>query len=158
MGTTPGGIVYPDPTDAPDVPADLQALAESVETEFLTGGAWSTSVTGFTAATNFTLSSVKWRVVGPLCQLYVRVGHPSGTITAAATDSDVTNTDILSAIPVALTPTSEAVLVGPADSSNTSRNIVAVVTTGGKIVLVAMTGTSNWTTQATSFGGTYLLG
>ena len=34
MPTTPRGLVYPASTDAPDVPADMQALAESIEAVF----------------------------------------------------------------------------------------------------------------------------
>lgn len=51
MGTTPRGFPYPAATAAPDVPADLQALAEAIDDEFDDTGIWTTFVASLSAVT-----------------------------------------------------------------------------------------------------------
>jgi hypothetical protein len=54
MPTTPGGLPYPASTDPPNVPADIQALAQAVETqrERVASGtvSWPSTATGATSA------------------------------------------------------------------------------------------------------------
>lgn len=154
MGTTSGGIVYPDPTDVPDVPADLQALAESVETEFLTGGAWSTSTTGFTAASPWTLNSVRYRVVGAVCELAWTITRTTSVITASATSNIAANA-MLSAIPAAIRPSGTAM----AYSGAAGRVAMASVNSDGTVSLEGFAGTSDWgSTESAGFRAVYLLG
>jgi hypothetical protein len=109
MGTTAGGIVYPDATDPVDITGDLQALAESVEAEFKTGSSWSTSTTGFTLAANWTALTVRYRTIGPWVDLYLAMDRATSAITVAAGTGNIADVDVLSAVPAALLPAGNTV-------------------------------------------------
>lgn len=105
MGTTARGLVYPDPTDPPDGPGNLQDLAESVDAAYYTGGAWITSTTGFTLASNWTALAVAYRVIGPLVFLRIAADRATSAITVAAGNGNIADVAVLSAIPSAIIPT-----------------------------------------------------
>lgn len=136
MGTTTGGIPYPDSTAAPNVPADLQALAEGVEDEFYTGGAYVTATTGFTAASNFTLTAVRYRIIGPFVELYVVVARTTSAVTVAAGNGDITNVDILSAIPAAIIPANTKY----GHTGGTGRAAVYAMSSAGVVAIAAVAG------------------
>lgn len=90
MGTTPRGLVYPGGTDDPDVPADMQALAESIESVWnnqpfcwvqhnatlnhATSGTWYTTpfdTENSDASAMHSTSSNQSRVIAPVAGLYV---------------------------------------------------------------------------------------
>lgn len=148
MPTTPGGLIYPSPTDNPDVPADMQALAESVEA----GNAWVT--TGFTAATNFTLSGTsRIRRVGSVCFVYLKVIRATSAISVAV-DGECTNTACAN-IPSGYAPAFSQVL----GSGDTGRLASFYVTPAGSLTLAATTPGSNIAIGDTlTIGGCYLLG
>ena len=105
MGTTARGLVYPSATDAPNGPAQMQTLAESVDTTYYTGSAWITSTTGFTLASNWTNLAVAYRTIGPMVYLRIAVDRATPAITVAAGSGNLADVDVLSAIPSALIPT-----------------------------------------------------
>lgn len=154
MGTTTGGIVYPAPTDPPDIPGDLQALAESVEAEFLTGGPWVTSTTGFTAASNWTLNTVRYRKIGPLVELYLTITRTTSAITVNAS-GNISNVAMLSAVPAAIRPTGTA----SGYTGNTGRLACATIDSTGAMELSAFAPGADWgSTEAGSFRFLYLTG
>lgn len=65
---------------------------------------WVTSTTGFTAAANFATTSVRWRRVGVEVDLYVVMARNTSALTVAAGDGNITNVDVLTAIPAAIQP------------------------------------------------------
>jgi hypothetical protein len=88
MPTTPGGIVYPSPTDSPDVPRDLQALAESVEDIFDLEGDWTAYTPALTASTTSPTLGTGSAQVGRYMRLgntlWVKAKVQFGTAGAAA--------------------------------------------------------------------------
>lgn len=154
MGTTAGGIVYPDATDVPDIPADLQALAESVETEYTTGGAWVTATTGFTAASNWTLNTVRYRKIGPLVELYLTITRTTSAITVNAS-GNISNVAMLSAVPTAIRPTGTVT----GYTGSTGRLACAALDSTGAMELSAFAPGADWgSTEAGSFRFFYMLG
>lgn len=133
MGTTPSGLYYPDATDTPDIPADLQTSMESVD-DLINSGSWVTATTGFTAASNWTLGSVRYRILlGLLVDLFVTATRATSAITVAAGDGDIANVDVYSAVPSAIVPAQQAY-----GQPGQGRLYGAVVTTGGVIRLTAV--------------------
>lgn len=51
MGTTPLGFVYPDATDDPNIPADMQALAEGIDTYITSMGVFTSYTPDLSAVT-----------------------------------------------------------------------------------------------------------
>lgn len=78
MPTTANGLVYPSTSAAPNVPADIQALANSVDTYYGTVTDW-TPTLGWT---NTTATVAKYQRVGDIvwCEfLLTLTGTPTGT-------------------------------------------------------------------------------
>lgn len=80
MPSTPGGLVWPDSTAVPNVPADLQELAESVETGL------TRITTGFAIAGGWSLTSFAAKRVGGLCWLRVIANRTGAAIDVSAVD------------------------------------------------------------------------
>lgn len=85
MPTTGGGIAYPSPTDVPDVPTDLQELANSIEA----GNPVVT--TGFVVAANWTLNSFRIQRRGGLIAVAVQVTRTVAALSVPAGTGDVAN-------------------------------------------------------------------
>lgn len=154
MPSTPGGLVYPSPTDAPDGPAQLQALAESVEDVYTTGAAWITATTGFTLAANWDTLSVRYRVVGPHVALFIGFRRITSVITTN-TAGNPNNVTILSAIPAAIRP-AQAQSVG---SGAAGRLGSFTINSDGTVDICAFGGSIDWAiNESGSLNGSYLLG
>lgn len=97
---------------------------------------WSTSTTGFTAAANWSLTSVRWRRVGSLAWLYVVLARTTSNLAVAAGTGDITNTDILSAVPANMTPAS----VQYGHSGGTGRVATYSLSSGGVMTVNALAG------------------
>lgn len=152
MGTTTGGIVYPSSTDDPDVPADMQALAESIET----GNAWLTS--GFTAATGWSVSTFRLKRNGSLCYVRLNLSRTGTAITVAAGAGDISDTK-LGDMPAGYWPASGggSQALGPGTAG---RLAVGYIQTDGQTFLsaVAGDGTNIATSDTISLSGVVFLG
>lgn len=102
-----------------------------------TATGWVTSTTGFTAASNFTTTSVRHRVVGNEVDLvFVMTRATSGL--AIPADGDVSNTALLTAIPAALTPTVTS--YWNAGASGAGRLGSGTITSSGTVNISALSG------------------
>lgn len=151
MGTTTGGIIYPDDTDAPDIPADLQTLAESVEA----GNAWVTAAASFTAAVNWTTTSFRIKRVGAIVFVHVQVTRATTALTVAAGSGDLANVK-LGDLPAGYAPAQNQHLV----SGQFGRVTTGYVDTSGAVYLgaVAGDGTNVAVGDVITLGGCYVLG
>lgn len=120
---------------------------------------WVTDLDGFTAAANFTLEAVRYRILGDWVSLDCSMTRITSTLTNN-TDGNPTNTSILSAIPAAIIPAQNQSISGPgADTSISSRMFGMSINADGTVSLLAMGGTTNLAiNERVTFGGAYLLG
>lgn len=150
MPDTPYGLAYPAPTDAPDIPGDMQALAESIEAALVDGGAWSTDTTGFSASSNWTVDSVRHRVVANRVDLYVQMTRSSTAATVNASTGNMGNVDVCT-VPSALRPAQTAYGV----SGQQGRGAWYSLDSSGVLSLNAANGTNNVQSESLSASFSY---
>lgn len=154
MPSTPTGLVYPSSTDAPDGPAQLQALAESIDDAYYDGAAWVTATTGFTLGSNFDTLAVRYKVTGPHVALFVSFRRITSAITTN-TAGNPNNVQVLAAIPSAIRP-AQAQSIG---SGATGRLAAFSINSDGTVDLCAFGGSIDWAiNESGSMNGAYLLG
>lgn len=114
---------------------------------------WVTSTTGFTAATNWSVTSVRYRRVGNDVTLYVVAGRTTVDLTIAAGSGDITNVDVLSATPTSIRPAQPQYLY----SGSTGRTLTGYIAADGTagISNVAGDGTNITTANSVSLFGRY---
>ncbi len=93
MATTqaPTSLPFPGTSAAPNVPADMQALADRLHT-FLTT---SEAASGITAATGWSINApTTLRRFGPIVYLTLEVTYTAATAIASGTNNNITNTHV----------------------------------------------------------------
>lgn len=129
MPTSSGGIVYPSDTDDPDVPGDLQALAESIDA----GVPVVTS--GFTIASGWTLTQYRFKRMGAFAHVRLDVVKATSAITVAAGSGDIANVKI-GDVPAGHYPSFTAGL-GPGPAGRVASGFIQ---TDGQVYLNAVAG------------------
>ena len=131
MGSTAGGLAFPDAADPVDVAGDIEALANSIKA----GTAWVTSTTGFAGGTGWTLTAVRYRRMGPLVWLRILVTRSGSAITVGAGSGDITNV-VVATVPASLYPTQT---IGMGQSA-AGRVAAGFLDTSGNVTLNAVAG------------------
>ncbi len=139
--TTPiYGFPYPEDTDPPDGPGQIQALAEAVESDLDTvddrvdaleaGTAafqaatadtgWVT--TGFVSAAGYTPSVARYRKLGKLCVLELFIANSTGGAVTAGATGNIGGDPLIITIPAAARPASN--VYGAFSASTTAGSFV----------------------------------
>jgi len=97
--TTAGGIVYPSPTDDPDVPGDLAIMAASIET----GNP--NVATGVTAGTGWSVvaASTRLRRIGGLALIHLEFTRTGAAIVPTSSGT-ITPTETMGTLPAGWLP------------------------------------------------------
>jgi hypothetical protein len=107
---------------------------------------WIVALTGFTAATGFSLQAIKYRVLGKVVYLSAAMTRTGADLVNTLAGNPA-NTVLLSGIAAAVTPAQDQGFSSAGDDTTlSSRDIVGTVTASGTVVLTAMGGTSDLTT------------
>ena len=154
---TGGGIVYPSPTDDPNVPQDLQAMAESIEAGL------TRITTGFTVGTGWSLTSFSAKRVGAFVAVRVLVARTGAAITVGTSDAAqgvLSAVSALGTMPAGYIPSAVA---GLNQAGNGRAGAGGYIDTSGVVTLQSIgavpgASTPNVVTGTTiSLGGVYLL-
>lgn len=97
---------------------------------------WSTVTTEFTAATNWSLTSARWRRQGTDADLTVVLARTTSALAVGAGDGNISNVDVLNVIPIQMIPkvTSYAV------AASTGRTLTAAIATNGVVSITSVAG------------------
>lgn len=119
-----------------------------------TSSAWSTDPTGFTAASNWTLNTVRWRRRGSWVELGFRVTRNATAITVTG-NGNFGDVATLSAIPAGLVPSGNV----PGQTGDAGRVVSWVMDNTGAVALSAAAGTgTNIASEALTAWFSYGLG
>jgi len=155
---TGGGIVYPSPTDDPNVPQDLQAMAESIE-----AGLARISGAAFAVGTGWSLTSFSAKRVGAFVAVRVLVARTGAAITVGTSDAAqgvLSAVSALGTMPAGYIPSAVA---GLNQAGNGRAGAGGYIDTSGVVTLQSIgavpgASTPNVVTGTTiSLGGVYLL-